>query len=169
MDDVANRACSQDTELLPLDRFPIKVLHTFPVKPFQRFLCQEDLYVSDHSRESHYRKNHPKNHGMHCTFEVNKRPNSDFLVLTRTICSGAEVAGSIVVDMTFLRTEGHIQPTIPKDGWPGKKHYKVEFELVMIVDGRNLRYEARWPIGEGSQVQQKGQTCIAAAFIPGTK
>jgi hypothetical protein len=71
--------------------------------------------------------------------------------------------------MTFLRTQGLIKPTIPEDGLPGKKHYKVEFELVMIVDGRNLRYEARWPIGEGAQVQGKGQTSIAAAFVPGTK
>ena len=71
--------------------------------------------------------------------------------------------------MTFLRSRGLIQPTTTEGGLSEKKHYKVEFELVMIIDGRNLRYEARWPIGEGSQVQQKGQTCIAAAFIPGTK
>ena len=70
--------------------------------------------------------------------------------------------------MTFLRTEGRIQPTLPEDG-SGRKYYKVQFELVMIVDGRNLRYEARWPIGEGAQVQKKGQTCIAAAFVPGTR
>lgn len=80
-------------------------------------------------------------------------------------CIGAEIGGRIVVDMTFLRKEGLIQP----EGLPGKRHYKVEFKLVMIVDGRNLRYEARWPIGEGAQVQGKGQTCIAAAFVPGTR
>lgn len=90
-------------------------------------------------------------------------------MLTIITCLGAEIAGSIVADMTFLRTEGRIQPIAPEDGEPGKKHYKVEFDLVMIVDGRNLRYEARYPMGEEGQVQKKGQTCIAAAFVPGTR
>jgi hypothetical protein len=71
--------------------------------------------------------------------------------------------------MTFLRTEGRIQPISPAGGQPGKKHYKVEFDLVMIVDGRNLRYEARYPTGEEGRVQKRGQTCIAAAFVPGTQ
>ena len=70
---------------------------------------------------------------------------------------------------TLKACHGLIQPITAEGGLSEKKHYKVEFELAMIVDGRNLRYEARWPIGEGSRVQQKGQTCIAAAFIPGTK
>jgi len=54
-------------------------------------------------------------------------------------------------------------------------YYAIEFELVMIVDGRNLRYEARWPkstavgaIPEGQRVHARGQICIAAAFDPGT-
>lgn len=50
--------------------------------------------------------------------------------------------------MTFLRTESRIQPTSPDDGDHGEKYHRVEFELVMIVDGRNLRYEARYPCGE---------------------
>jgi hypothetical protein len=90
-------------------------------------------------------------------------------VLRVLTCIGADVAGRIVVDMTFLRKEGLIKPTMPENGLSGKKYYKVQFELVMIVDGRNLRYEARWPVGEGAQVQGRGQTCIAAAFVPGTK
>jgi hypothetical protein len=111
----------------------------------QQFLVAEALYVSDEYQESHYRLRHPKNQGK------------------------AEKAGSITADMTFLRTEGLIQPTTPGPGEKGKKHYKVEFDLVMIVDGRNLRYEARYPMGGAGQVQMKGQTCIAAAFVPGTQ
>lgn len=45
----------------------------------------------------------------------------------------------------------------------------------MIVDGRNLRYEARWPIPKENDqthhkqnVQAEGQISIAAAFKPGT-
>ena len=68
--------------------------------------------------------------------------------------------------MTFLKTRGLIQPTQPEEGTRGKPHYKVEFELVMIIGGRNLRYESRYPAG--GPVHGQGQTCIAAAFEPGT-
>lgn len=68
--------------------------------------------------------------------------------------------------MTFLKTEGIITPTEPEEGEKGRRHYKVEFQLVMIVDGRNLRYEARYP--EGGQTKDRGQISIAAAFVPGT-
>lgn len=72
--------------------------------------------------------------------------------------------------MTFLKTQNHIQPTEPlydERGSPiGKRHYKVEYEVVMIVDGRNLTFEARWPIGGATQTST--QISIAAAFVPGT-
>lgn len=93
---------------------------------------------------------------------------------------GAELAGSITADMTFLRDEGHIQPVAPSvfstySGPKAPRHWAVQFELVMIIDGRNLRYEARWP-PRGSpeasvhnqKVLQSGQVSIAAAFKPGT-
>jgi hypothetical protein len=92
---------------------------------------------------------------------------------------GAELAGSIEADMTFLKDEGRIQPKLPSEysTFRGSQtpHWEVSFDLVMIVDGRNLRYEARWPsltdaeAGSHQQsVQAKGQICIAAAFQPGT-
>jgi hypothetical protein len=81
---------------------------------------------------------------------------------------GAERVGRIVANMTFLRDQGLVQPVDPEPGTIGKKHYKVEIELVMIVDGRNLRYEARWPVGGRGRVQERGQISIAAAFEPGT-
>lgn len=69
--------------------------------------------------------------------------------------------------MTFLRDEGYISLTYPKPGDKWLPHYKVEFELLMIIDGRNLRYEARYP--PGGQIRDQGQICIAAAFNPGTE
>lgn len=80
--------------------------------------------------------------------------------------TGAEVAGKIIADMSFLVNEGKIQAVEPEPGFAGKRHYKIEFELVMIIDGRNLRYEARWPAG--GEVRSGGQISIAAAFRPGT-
>ena len=93
---------------------------------------------------------------------------------------GAELAGSIEVDMSFLRDLNYIQPTEPSQssahyGKKNKNYYLVEFDLVMILDGRNLRYEARWPpkeqlekFGQAQRVQASGQICVAAAFRPGT-
>jgi hypothetical protein len=58
----------------------------------------------------------------------------------------------------------------------------VEYDLVVIVEGRNLRYEARWPpmdhhdeirkrkrAGKSSfVVLETAQVSIASAFQPGT-
>jgi hypothetical protein len=79
----------------------------------------------------------------------------------------AHVAGQITADMTFLVTEGRVMPTEPEEGIANMRHYKIEFELVIIVNGRNLRYEARWP--RGGKCRGYGQICMAAAFKPGTK
>jgi hypothetical protein len=68
--------------------------------------------------------------------------------------------------MTFLKTENLIRAIEPESEH-GRPHYKVEFELVMIIDGRNLRYEARYPPGTGKVIEYK-QISIAAAFVPGT-
>jgi hypothetical protein len=68
--------------------------------------------------------------------------------------------------MTFLKTENGIQPVTSPTG---RRYYKVEFDLVIRVDGRNLYYDAFYPPGEEGRLQKAGQTCIAAAFIPGTK
>jgi hypothetical protein len=94
--------------------------------------------------------------------------------------TGAEFAGKIEVDMTFLKDMGYIQLKPPSEystysGPSAPDHWSVEFQLVMIIDGRNLRYEARWPIPNESDnnsqeknVKAQGQISIAAAFQPGT-
>ncbi|KAB8293932.1 hypothetical protein EYC80_009405 [Monilinia laxa] len=121
---------------------PFLTYHTFAIDE-QQFLCEELLYVSDTATESHYSRKSIKN-------------------------ADAQIAGRIIVDMTFLRERGIIKPVDPDDGKKGVKHYKVEFELVAIVEGRALRYEARYPAGEDGKVLGKGQFCIAAAFKEGT-
>ncbi|KAE9377463.1 hypothetical protein N431DRAFT_329570 [Stipitochalara longipes BDJ] len=154
IDGTINWLIQKDDFLLPHKEFSIVVKHTFAPKT-KAFKCKEVLYVSDFKHESHYRKAHA----------INK---------------GAEIAGSITADMTFLRDEGLIQPEPPSvfstySGPKAPHHWAVTFELVMIIDGRNLRYEARWPPSDSPEAQVynqkvhgKGQTCIAAAFKPGT-
>ena len=78
------------------------------------------------------------------------------------------MAGIIEADMTSLVTGHRIKATVPEKGYAGKRHYRIDFELVMIVNGRNLRYEARWPVGGEVRGEQK-QICIAASFRPGTE
>ena len=68
--------------------------------------------------------------------------------------------------MSFLVNEGLIDAVEADPRLGTKRHYKIELELVMIIDGRNLRYEARWPVG--GTVRSCGQISIAAAFLPGT-
>jgi hypothetical protein len=69
--------------------------------------------------------------------------------------------------MSFLVHSGIIQPVEQEQGYVGQRHYRIEYELVMIINGRNLTYEARWP--EGGETHGKGQISIAAAFRPGTE
>jgi len=94
-----------------------------------------------------------------------------YLILT-FLAVDAQIAGKIIVDMTRLRDEGIILPIFPVPDedreMRGKVHYKVEYDLVAIVEGRNLRYEARYPANHLGQVQKTGQISIAAAFKPGT-
>jgi hypothetical protein len=66
--------------------------------------------------------------------------------------------------MTFLRTEGYIKPTKAADGY-GRQHYRVEYDLVMIVDGLNIRFEARWTNNGEDHVMESKQVNIAAAFV----
>ncbi|KAF5857425.1 hypothetical protein ETB97_005772 [Aspergillus alliaceus] len=104
--------------LEPRSEFVFPVSHTFPTSR-KELVCQEILYVSDRNHRSSYRVDHEENEGV-------------------------EEAGRIVVDMTYLKDEGHIVPIRPPGG---NRHYLIEFDLVVIVDGRNLQFEARYPRG----------------------
>ncbi|CZT52886.1 uncharacterized protein RSE6_14288 [Rhynchosporium secalis] len=125
---------------------PFRCTHAFDVNA-EKFRCEEVLYVNDGKTKSHYGLDH----------EINRQ---------------AEEAGRIIVDMTFLRTENHIQPTMPAiDQYGiqrGRPRYEITYDLVPIVEGRDLRYEARYPPGELGEVKKSGQISIAAAFEAGT-
>jgi hypothetical protein len=71
--------------------------------------------------------------------------------------------------MTFLKTQRIISPINPDPDVKGSRHYRVDFVLVIIIDGRNLRFEARYPSGPEGRVHTSGRFSIAAAFVPGTE
>ncbi|KAF9888242.1 hypothetical protein FE257_008811 [Aspergillus nanangensis] len=112
-----------------------------------RFSLKEDftftqiLYVSDRNHRSSYRVDHEENNGK-------------------------EEAGRIIVDMTYLKTQGLIEPV--KARGVKKPFYEVVFDLVVIITNHcNLKFEARYPSGSTAEesVQERGQICIAAAFL----
>ena len=82
--------------------------------------------------------------------------------------SGAERLGKIMVDLTqlrdqpdkYLRTEDN-SDRIAHTFW------EIEFDLCLIIDGRNLRFEARSPENP-DQVTSSRNFSIAASFVPGT-
>ncbi|APA08662.1 hypothetical protein sscle_04g034320 [Sclerotinia sclerotiorum 1980 UF-70] len=127
----------------PDHQFPsFPTYHTFAIDA-ERFLCEELLYVSDTATESHCSRRNIKN-------------------------ADAQITGRIIVDMTFLRDKNIIKPVFPEEVSSGMKHYRVDYELVAIVEGRALRYEARSLAGEGGKVWGNGRFSIAAAFREGT-
>ncbi|XMA20355.1 hypothetical protein WAI453_013146 [Rhynchosporium graminicola] len=126
---------------------PFKSTHSFELDE-EQFLCEEILYVNDSDgTKSHYDVGHDIN-------------------------AGAQMVGTIITDMTYLRDEGLISPVIPQpdeDGIVrGKPHYEITFDLVPVVIARDMRYEARYPANNHGKVVQTGQISIAAAFEPGT-
>jgi hypothetical protein len=86
--------------------------------------------------------------------------------------------GSIEVDMSFLKNEGRIQPQLPSSSsshyGTQKKHYEVHYEVALIVEGRSIRFEARYPVsaelkeGVEQTILAMKLVGIAAAFQPGT-
>lgn len=71
--------------------------------------------------------------------------------------------------MTFLKDDPNFKPVEPENGEKGQLHYRVEFELVIKIDGRNLRFEAKYPPGEHGEVVGTRQISIAGSFQPGTE
>ncbi|CZR65046.1 uncharacterized protein PAC_14946 [Phialocephala subalpina] len=126
---------------------PLECTHKIPAKR-KELLCREILYVNDSDTASSYPPDHPIN--------IDKQE-----------------VGRIVVDMSFLKDEGRITPIVPVPDVSGKirkPHYEIIYDLVVTVEARNLRYEARYPAGQDGQTLKygTGQISIAAAFKPGT-
>jgi hypothetical protein len=77
--------------------------------------------------------------------------------------TGAEQLGKIVLDFTCLKSQ--------KDKYlkteDGDTFWCIEFDLCIIIDGLNLRFEARSPENP-DEVQSSKTFSIAASFQPGT-
>ncbi|GES65706.1 HSP70 family protein [Aspergillus terreus] len=137
------KPCIRDTILWFVNKGDVlssKWEYTLPVNltftERQNFTFTQVLYVSDRNHRSSYREDHEENEGK-------------------------EEAGRIDVDMTYLKDKGLVQCTKVRGRRP---YYLIEFDLVIIVDGRNLTFEARHPYGsEGDH--ERGQISIAAAFL----
>ncbi len=72
--------------------------------------------------------------------------------------------------MTFLKdedrppiAEGELDPRTKKR----RRYYRIDMDLIMIVEARTLRFQACWPQGSG-QVRASGKVSMAAGFAPGT-
>ena len=82
--------------------------------------------------------------------------------------------------MTFLRDKGKIQQLYvsPESEYAakGKQVWVVEYELLVKVDGRNLVYQALWPVSQQGpdampveqNIYAESQTSISATFKAGT-
>lgn len=143
---------------------PLKSVHAFPTDS-KRLLCDEYLYVNDKPTASSYPLDHEYNNGEEF------RPGHYWALLMGQRI-GARIVGKLVSDMTFLRDDRLIRRRAPRLDANGMKqgmtHYMVTFDLVAIIECRNLRYEARYPANNSGKVQKTDQVCIAAAFKPGT-
>ena len=165
---------------------PVKSRHIFKVNE-PNFLCEEVLYVSSNIHPSGYKITHHVNKGKryaalpHPNFlpplltPQPRRPSlfrssPDLFPRAKTSCStlGAEEAGRIKCDLTFLRTQNLIQP-ITEQNEKGKSfsYYEIVYDLWLIIEGRTLRFEARSPI-DSEKVSAGKSFCIAAGFVPGT-
>ncbi|KAF2124677.1 hypothetical protein P153DRAFT_325969 [Dothidotthia symphoricarpi CBS 119687] len=135
-----------------MQTFTFDVRHTFPLTR-KKLVCAEQLWMSDLKHSDHYRKTHPLN-------------------------KGAELIGSIEANLTFLKEDGLIQPQQPSEFsthfGSQKWYWEVYYEVAMIVEGRSIRFEARWPVkgnlqhGQHQKVLVMKLVGIAAAFAPGT-
>ncbi|KAI1268361.1 hypothetical protein F5Y18DRAFT_375004 [Xylariaceae sp. FL1019] len=123
---------------------PFACSHTFKAWPKPKeLICKEVLYVSDRSTKSHYHRDSEEN-------------------------QGAEKIGQIVADFTFLLED--LKPVGPVvDEMTGKvvgrRHYRVDYWMVICVLGRDLRCFAIYD----KTIIENCRINIAPAFKPGVK
>lgn len=103
--------------------------------------------------------------------EVSTSCNCDVALTDRSRCTGAELLNDIEFNVTHLKNTEWVQrtPSSIPNRFP---YYTVYGTLVIIITGRNLRYELH--LGHKSKGQDGGpiavgQECLAAAFEPGTE
>lgn len=150
-----------------MQTFTFHVKHTFPLTR-KKLLSAEQLWMCDKPKLNHYRKTHAENKGdfnPQCSYKAN-------------IAAGAIMVGFLQTDLTRLIHERRIQPQHPSiySTYAGsqKGYWEVHYEVALIVEGRSIRFEARYPVkdalGPGEQQEVLGVKLvgIAAAFAPGT-
>ncbi|KUL88774.1 hypothetical protein ZTR_03546 [Talaromyces verruculosus] len=76
----------------------------------------------------------------------------------------AEVAGIVEANLNEYRDNGSIQPKVTSNG---KEYFSLEYEIVLEVNGRNIRAKLFYPPGEECRDELK--ICISAYFRAGTK
>ena len=94
------------------------------------------------------------------------------------LITGAQRMATININMTSLRDDGHLKLVYPKgvdNPDPSRLHYRIEMDLFVIVENRNLSFEAVWPARDSEErrqgakeVRRKGTVSIASSFAPGT-
>ncbi|KAK5631094.1 hypothetical protein RRF57_006809 [Xylaria bambusicola] len=123
---------------------PIPCTHNIPCHPPQPLVCEETLYVSDSATESHYSWRHSKN-------------------------KGSQRVGSITADFNFLRDKNLIKPTEPTFGpngrQIGRKHYKIQYDIVIRVVDRDLKCFAIYD----DHIVKQCRINISSAFSAGVK
>jgi hypothetical protein len=150
-----------------MQAFTFHVKHTFPLTK-KKLLSAEQLWMSDFNHENHYRRTHAENKG-----ELNPR-----CLYKANTASGAVMVGFLTADLTRLRDEGRIKPQYPsefsKHAGSQKRYWEVHYEVALIVEGRSIRFEARYPVKDGLRPGEQQEILgiklvgIAAAFSPGT-
>ncbi|GAM34079.1 adenosine deaminase [Talaromyces pinophilus] len=76
----------------------------------------------------------------------------------------AEVAGIVEANLNEYRDNGSIQPKLASND---KEYFSLEYEIVLEVNGRNIRAKLFYPPGEECRDELK--ICISAYFRAGTK
>jgi hypothetical protein len=124
--------------------------------------------MSDLNHENHYRRTHAMNKGKLVSHYSHKSKST----------TGAVMVGFLEADLTRLRDEGRIEPQDPSEfskyAGSQKRYWEVHYEVALIVEGRSIRFEARYPVkdnlrpGEQQEVLGVKLIGIAASFQPGT-
>lgn len=76
----------------------------------------------------------------------------------------AEIAGVVEANLNEYRDNGSIQPTLAKND---KEYFSIDYEIVLEVDGRNIKAKLFYPPGQECRNELK--ICISAWFRAGTK
>ena len=91
---------------------------------------------------------------------------------------GAVLVGTLETNVTGLSDHGRLQLLEPSEfsthAGSKKTYWEVHYEIVLIVQGRSINFEARFPVrskllpGERQDSLGAKLVGIAAAFAPGT-